>query len=413
MNRSSSPPMEHPSAAPKSMTFFEEVTSYVAFGPRDSARLREFLPVAAPHFERISEHFYEKILSHPQAHEAISGGIEQVERLKRTLVEWMRSGLAGPHDEEFCKRRARIGHIHVRIGLPQRYMVTAMNVMRLDFREVVNAELGDRPRAELDELLGSLDRLFDLELAIMLETYKLEAEDRLRRRERLATIGQLAASIGHDLRNPLSVIESSLYILRRRMRDDPRASKHLEKIANQIDECDAIITHLLEMARNQPPRRERVVAADLLESAIETARVPDDVAVERQGFADLVLWIDAALVKQALVNLLINSVQAQRSMDAQRSGGGHIMVRASVSGDDVTIAVSDAGPGFDPDTLPLIFEPLVTTKASGTGLGLALVKSVMERHGGHVSADNRATGGAEVKLYLPNALPPEPQPTPQ
>lgn len=388
------------------MTFFEEVTNYVGFGSRDSARLLEFLPVAAPHFERISEHFYERILSHPQAHEAISGGTEQVERLKRTLVEWMRSGLAGPHDEDFCKRRARIGHIHVRIGLPQRYMVTAMNVMRLDFRDVVNAELGDRPRAELDELLNALDRLFDLELAIMLETYKTEAEDRLRRRERLATIGQLAASIGHDLRNPLSVIESSLYILRRRMQDDPRASKHVEKIASQIDECDAIITHLLDMARNQPPRRERVVAADLLDSAIETARVPDNFTVERQGFADLLLWVDAALIKQALINLLINSVQAQQ-------GGGHISVQASVDGDDITIAVADAGPGFNPDTLPLIFEPLVTTKSSGTGLGLALVKSVMERHGGHVSANNRVAGGAEVRLYLPNSLPPALEPTPQ
>jgi signal transduction histidine kinase len=389
------------------MTFFEEVTSYVDFGSRDSARLLEFLPVAAPHFERISEHFYEKILSHPQAHEAISGGAQQVERLKQTLVEWMRSGLAGPHDEEFCKRRARIGHIHVRIGLPQRYMVTAMNVMRLDFRDVVNTELGERPRAELDALFDALDRLFDLELAIMLETYKLEAEDRLRRRERLATIGQLAASIGHDLRNPLSVIESSLYILRRRMQDDPRASKHVEKIAHQIDECDAIITHLLEMARNQPPRRERVVAAELLEGAMETARIPDTFTVECEGFTDLVLWVDAALIKQALVNLLINAVQAQRT------GEGHIGVRASVIDDIVSIAVSDAGPGFDPDTLPLIFEPLVTTKASGTGLGLALVKSVIERHGGHVSADNRAAGGAEVRLFLPNALPPEPQPTPQ
>jgi two-component system sensor histidine kinase HydH len=399
--------MEHPSATPKAMTFLEEVTSYIGFGTRDSARLLEFLPVAAPHFERISEHFYERILSHPQAHEAISGGVEQVERLKRTLVEWMRSGLAGPHDEEFCKRRARIGHIHVRIGLPQRYMVTAMNVMRLDFRDIVNAELSDRPRKELDALLDALDRLFDLELAIMLETYKWEAEDRLRRRERLATIGQLAASIGHDLRNPLSVIESSLFILRRRLQDDPRTSKHIEKISNQISECDAIITHLLEMARNQPPRRERVAAADLLESAIETARIPEDMVVEREGFADLVLWIDAALVKQALVNLLINSVQAQRSSN------GHIMVRATVEGQDVTLAVADAGPGFDPDTLPIIFEPLVTTKVSGTGLGLALVKSVAERHGGHVSANNRAAGGAEVKLCLPHAIPPEPQTTPQ
>lgn len=390
---------------PKAMTFFEEVTNYIGFTSHDSARLREFLPTAAPHFERISEHFYERILSHPQAHESISGGLEQVERLKRTLVEWMRSGLAGPHDEEFCKRRSRIGHIHVRIALPQRYMVTAMNVMRLDFRDVVNAELGDRARAEIDALLDALDRLFDLELAIMLESYKTEAEDRLRRRERLATIGQLAASIGHDLRNPLSVIESSLYILRRRMSDDPRASKHVEKIANQIDECDAIITHLLEMARNQPPRRERVNAADLVDRAIETARIPDRFSIERHGLGDLELWIDAALIKQALVNLFINSVQAQRA------GTGHITIRASVEDGDVTLSVADAGPGFDPETLPVIFEPLVTTKSSGTGLGLALVKSVMERHGGLVSANNRAAGGAEVRLYLPSALPPETQPS--
>jgi signal transduction histidine kinase len=383
-------------------TFLEEVTNYISFDRRDSQLLLEFLPIAEPHFERISEHFYERILSHPSAHEAITGGIEQVERLKRTLVEWMRSALAGPHDEEWCRKRARIGHIHVRIGLPQRYMVTAMNVMRLDFCEVVNQEFADRRREELDELHAALDRLFDLELAIMLETYKLEVEDRLRRRERLATIGQLAASIGHDLRNPLSVIESSLYILRRRMQDDPRASKHLEKIAAQIDECDAIITHLLEMARNQPPRRNRTVAAELLDSALAAARVPDDFIVERHGFADLHVWVDSALIKQALVNLLINAVQAQRAAP------GTIVVKAAVDGRDVTLSVADAGPGFDSHTLPIIFEPLVTTKASGTGLGLALVKSVAERHGGHVSANNRVEGGAVVKLHLPDALPPEP-----
>lgn len=399
--------MEHeqPTGPAAPMTFLEEVTSYIGFGSRDSALLLEFLPIAAPHFERISEHFYERILDHPQAHEAITGGPEQVERLKRTLAEWMRSGLSGPHDEEFYRRRSRIGHIHVRIGLPQRYMITAMNVMRLDFRDVVNSELVGRPQVELDELHDALDKLFDLELAIMLETYKIEAEDRLRRRERLATIGQLAASIGHDLRNPLSVIESSLYILRRRMQDDPRASKHVERIANQIDECDAIITHLLEMARNQPPRLIRVDAAQLLDSAMLAARIPDTFIVEREGLADLYLWVDAALIKQALINLFINSVQAQRT------GPGYISVRATVRGTDVAIAVGDAGAGFEPETLSIIFEPLVTTKISGTGLGLALVKSVIERHGGHVSADNRAEGGAEVTLHLPNVLSPPVDPS--
>ena len=83
-------------------------------------------------------------------------------------------------------------------------------------------------------------------------------------------------------------------------------------------------------------------------------------------------------------------------------------VRQAIEGGDLTLCIADRGPGFDDDTLPKIFEPLVTTKASGTGLGLALVKSVVERHGGHVSANNRPGGGAEVKLLLPGAIAPAP-----
>ncbi|NVB37365.1 ATP-binding protein [Pseudenhygromyxa sp. WMMC2535] len=380
--------------------FFSEIADYVGFGPEDAASLRRFLPLAEPHFQRIAEHFYECIVAHPGAHEAITGGEAQIERLKQTLIEWMRSGLEGPHDDEFCQRRARIGHVHVRIGLPQRYMVTAINVMRLDFREVVH-DLGDAYSvAEVRELNAAIDRLFDLELAIMLETYKIETDERLRRRERLATIGQLAASIGHDLRNPLSVMESSLYILRRRTQEDPRAAKHIEKIAHQIDECDAIITHLLEMARNQSPRRDNISARELLEAALEAAAVPGRIAVEVHGFDDLTLWVDTALLKQALINLLINAVQAQRN------GSGEISLRLEHEDQKVKISVLDRGAGFDPDTLPLIFEPLVTTKATGTGLGLALVKSVAERHGGSVRAANRADGGAMVEIHLPEAVPP-------
>lgn len=380
-------------------TFFAEVVDYVGFTPADGQRLAAFLPRAEPHFVGIAEHFYERILAHDQAHAAITGGPEQIERLKQTLIVWMRSGLAGPHDDEFCQRRARIGHMHVRIGLPQRYMVTAMNVMRLDFRRVVESELAASSIVELQALNDSLDRLFDLELAIMLETYKLEADDRLRRRERLATIGQLAASIGHDLRNPLSVMESSLYILRRRAGADERMLKHVERIGQQIVECDSIITHLLEMARNQPPRRTTVQLRKLVDESIVAARVPTRITVELEGIDDRELYVDHALVKQALVNLLVNSIQAQRE------GEGWIRLHAEREDDYVILTIEDAGPGFESITLPFVFEPLVTTKSSGTGLGLSLVKSVVERHGGYVSAGNRIQGGAMVKLHLPHPVP--------
>jgi two-component system sensor histidine kinase HydH len=387
------------SKLPHARDFLTEITNYIGLDPDDSARLRAFLPAAAPHFERISEHVDERISAHPQPQQVIAGHEAQLPRLARSLVEWMQIGLEGPHDEEFCLRLARIGYAHVRSGLPQRYIIVAMHVMRLDLREVAHEAFTDGDPIELEKLYTSLERLFDLELAIMLETYELEATERLRRHQRLAMIGQVAASIGHDLRNPLSVMESSLYILRRRVVEDPRASKHVDKIGNQIHECDRIISNLLNMARDQAPRRQTVRAADLLASALTAARVPPDFNVVLEGLSDLELWVDASLLEQAFINLLINSVQAQCGHD------GQICVRAHVDGPDVTISVVDAGPGFDLETLPIIFEPLVTTKATGTGLGLALVKSVTERHGGRVSADNRSEGGAEVKMYLPDAIP--------
>lgn len=378
-------------------SFFDEINQFIGFGPDDSAQLLAFLPVAEPHFKHFSNRFYERILGHPHTAKLLTGGAEQLRQFEHSLIEWMRSGLRGPHDEQFCLRRARIGNMHVRVGVPQRFLITAMSGLRVDFGSLARETYSASDPARLAKLSTALERLFDLDLALMLESYKSEADDRLRRRERLATIGQLAASVGHDLRNPLSVIESSLYILRRLI-DDERSIKHIDKISNQVHECEHIITNLLDMARDSYPRRASIRADDLLDAAIDAARVPEQFEIVREGLSDLALWVDAGLLKQALVNLLLNSVQAQAG------DGGWICVRARPEGGNVTLSVIDAGPGFERDALPLVFEPLVTTKATGTGLGLALVKNVAERHGGHVSASNPARGGAEVSMYLPDAI---------
>src|SRR5690606_34526861 len=151
-------------------TFFADIKQYIGFDERDSAVLRTLEPYLEGHFVRIAEHFYERILAHPRAHAAITGGTEQVERLKKTLVDWMASGLRGPHDEVFYERRARIGRIHVQIGLPQQYMVTAMNVMRIDYRDVLRVAVSDCDA--LIDACSAVDRLFDLELAVMFQTYQ-------------------------------------------------------------------------------------------------------------------------------------------------------------------------------------------------------------------------------------------------
>lgn len=374
-------------------TLLDSIKSYIGFGEQDAETLRAFLPVAEPYLQGFAERFYARIQEHADAHQVLEGD-EQIERLKHTLEEWMRTGLAGPHDHAYYVRRSRIGRRHVLIGLPPRFMFTAMNLIRRDFHHLADRHFAHDPAARL-RLDDALDRLFDMELAIMLQTYQEDSDARLRRHERLATIGQIAGSIGHDLRNPLGVMQSSLYILRKRAGEDGRVQRHIDKIDSQIRACDDIIKNLLELARNTPPRREPIDFVKLFGEAVEAAAMPAHVAVQTEIAPGVECGADPVLLRQALVNLLTNAAQAY----ADRPGRVYLSVTATDTG--TLIAVADDGPGFDPDTLARVFEPLVTTRSSGIGLGLALVKGVTERHGGAVEASNRPDGGAMVRLHLP------------
>lgn len=380
------------------MLLLDEAKAYIGFGDDDTDALRAFRADAKPHYARIIDHFYERIMAHPDALAVISGGAEQVERLKCTLVDWLDTGMQGPHDLAFYENRARIGRMHVRIGLPQRYMFTAMNVIRVDLRRLLD-EVYASDAAQRTRVGEALDRWLDLELAIMLHTYREDSDDRLDRQARLAAIGQLAASIAHELRNPLSVIESSLYLLRRRVDEDDRVTRHLDRIQSQVKTSADIIAGLLEMARDRAPHKERVRADRLVVEAMEAVRPVAGVQVRFVGAAgDAAPWVAAepGLVVRALVNLIDNAVRAH--------GGAEGQVEVQVGVEDegrVGFRVRDDGPGFDEGVLPRAFEPLVTTRPTGVGLGLALVRRVAERHGGTVAAFNRSTGGAEVVLRLP------------
>src|SRR5262249_9189990 len=111
-------------------TLFEELKRYVQWGPEDATALRALHPRAAQDFVRIADVFYRRIIEHDEARKALEGGESQVGRLKIALEAWMDTLLAGPWDEVYYERRARIGRLHVRIGLPQHYMFGAMNILR-------------------------------------------------------------------------------------------------------------------------------------------------------------------------------------------------------------------------------------------------------------------------------------------
>lgn len=379
-------------------TLFEELKRYVHFTAEDEDSLRALHGVLSPHFERISTDFYARILEHSEARKSLEGGESRVGQLKVTLVRWMHELLQGPWGEAYYERRCRIGRVHVRIALPQHYMFGAMNVVRREFEAV----LASAPSLPIPhgQALSALEKILDLELAIMLHTYREDLLAQQARSERLSTFGQLVGSIGHELRNPLGVIETSLFILKGRpLAGEERTAKHLQRIGEQVGLANRIISNLLDMIRDRPLTRERVSLPAVWDEAVRAVARPAGVALRVSGMDDGELPGvdgDPGQLRQVFVNLLENAVQAVGE-------AGEVRVSAHVDAGEVCLALEDSGPGLAPEVKARLFEPLITTRARGIGLGLPLVRRILERHGGSITYAPRPGTGARFILRLPVA----------
>jgi signal transduction histidine kinase len=384
-------------APPMPLTFFESLKQYVGFTEASSAALRELHPAAQPRFAAIVDDFYAAIEAHPEARAAITGGAAQIARLKETLVRWMDLLLLGPHDEAYYELRARIGRMHVRIALPQGFMFTAMNRIRLRLLEVVRERFGGEPEATR-RIATALHQILDLELAIMLETYREDLVVKNRNAEKLATIGQFAASMGHELRNPLGVMESSLFLLRQHLGPAaaaPDVAKHLGRIEGEITRSNKTIRDLLDLARNRPPRRLQTEVGGLVEAAARLASLPATITVDvSPAVTTLAVDVDPDQLQQVLINLLTNAAQAMPA-------GGRVVIEGERSPEGETrLRVRDDGPGVPAEARYRIFDALFTTKAKGSGLGLALCRRILEAHGGTIELEPTPQG-ASFLLALP------------
>ncbi len=381
-------------------TFRENVTAYVGFDEAATASLREAHPLVAPHFAAIIDDFYATIEAHPNARAAITGGAAQIARLKQSLLRWIDELFKGPHDEAYFERRARIGRIHVQINLPQVYMLTAMDRIRLHSVDVLRDAVGVPPDA-LRRMLAALHQILDIELAIMLETYRDDLLTKNRTAERLATIGQFAAGIGHELRNPLGVVESSAYLVTRRLEQlkisDPGVTRHMEKITTEVQRSGRTINDLLELARSRPLKRRIVDARELVVQALSAAHLPPTVDVAVEVAPGVPLDADPDQLPRLITNLCINASQAMNA-------AGHIWIDAHREGAATILRVRDDGPGIPSDLREQIFEALFTTKAKGSGLGLALCRRIAEAHGGTVTLEPSERGAA-FRVFVPDAAP--------
>ena len=181
-------------------TRFEEMKRYVRLDEEDSRTLLAFRSVASPHFVRIALEFYERIREHEEAH-AVFTGEAQIERLQRSLVSWMGRILSGSYGESYADETRKIGRVHVRVGLPQRYMFTAMALIRVALEAVAESELG----VTAGKTRAALTRVLDLELALMVDSYREHLEAQARRRDELA-----AKALRTDLARALRLYEAAL-----------------------------------------------------------------------------------------------------------------------------------------------------------------------------------------------------------
>ena len=222
-----------------------------------------------------------------------------------------------------------------------------------------------------------------------------EAQEKLIRQEKLAVLGQLAGGVGHELRNPLGIINNAIYYLRLIQPDAQKEVKeYLGIIESEIRTADKIITDLLDFSRIKSIDRETVRAVELIEQSLVRFPTPENVTVTLELPEDLpALQVDPHHLTQVLGNLIVNACQAMPK-------GGKLTLSAARKGKEIAIAVQDTGVGIPPENMGKLFEPLFTTKPKGIGLGLAVSQKLAEANGGRIEAHSQPGKGSIFTVFL-------------
>ncbi len=377
---------------------YRELQSYVGWSDVDAERIVAAAALLEPCLQDLVDDFYAEIERHPAARKVITGGQAQIDRLKGTLVQWIRELLAGRYDAEYVARRWRVGWRHVEIGLEQVYTNVALSRLRTGLIRALHVSWLHDPQA-LKETVRALNKLLDLDLAIIEDAYQAEYMARLQRTERLATLGQVAGGVAHELRNPLNVVKTSVYyLLNARSATPEKRSDHLKRIERNVELADNVITSLSNFAKVPVPALLPIAIGPLLSEALEINPPGEGILVTVDCPAGLPRALgDSDQLRIALGNLIRNARDAMIQ-------GGRLTISAVANDGFVEIAVADNGVGIEATELSRIMEPLYSTKARGLGLGLAISRSIVEKNQGSLNVSSEPGRGSTFTIRL-TALP--------
>jgi signal transduction histidine kinase len=222
--------------------------------------------------------------------------------------------------------------------------------------------------------------------------------------ERLAAIGQLMATVSHELRNPLGTLVSSMSVLRRYLdAPAPLVREEIDRMQRNTWRCVSIIEELLEFSRNRAVVLQPVQIDQWIAMQLEEYEIRDQVRLETALKSCATVLMDGARFRQAFINILQNAQQAIiRPEDADRRPG-QITIGTSIIDGQVELRITDNGIGIPAENRDKVFKPLFSTKAYGVGLGLPLVRRIVEQHHGRISVASQWKKGTTVTIWLPLA----------
>jgi signal transduction histidine kinase len=247
----------------------------------------------------------------------------------------------------------------------------------------------------------------------------LAAQEELVRKEKLATLGQLSGSVGHELRNPLGVMSNAVYYLKTVLSDaDDNVKEYLDMIKSEINNSERIISDLLDFSRVKTPQTQSTSIDKLLQQSLGKCSVPDNVTI-RFAVPDTIpkLKVDPLQMGQVFQNLITNGIQAmpeggELSISARKGirsqglgiGGENLNPnpqQPTPDRDFIEISVTDTGEGISPENMKKLFQPLFTTKAKGIGLGLIVCKNLVEANSGRIEVQSETGKGTTFTVMLP------------
>ncbi len=339
-----------------------------------SSRLKVLIPVAGVLIVGLGVFVALTLSLHPEVRQMVIlvAAAGAVAVCAVVLVVWAVLIERPLRETQACMARLREGDMDVAVGFAQRG--DEIGDLGRNFNETVR---------QLREAREELQRLYSTQMS---------------RAEHLATLGELAAGLAHEIRNPLAGIAGVMEIIGQDLPPSSPGRQVLQEVQQEVHRIDRIISELLDYARPKPAQFRPADLYATAERAVTLARQqvmsrPIEVRLSKEGNLPPVVH-DPGQIQQVLLNLLINSIQAM-------NGHGSVAVTLAQEGDQVLARVKDTGQGIAPKDLDKLFRPFFTTKGHGTGLGLSLARRIVENHGGRIEVESVPGEGTEFKVWLP------------